>query len=103
MLDRARSIFLALGTVRGRCSGQRAESRVAGALATTVQEKVTSMTEENRTRTDTAQSKTMKSAAVTPSDHTERPDGLAFDIETGADMPGGRGGDAARRTRERPR
>jgi hypothetical protein len=65
-----------------------AGSRVAGSLATTVQEKVTPMTEQNRTRTDTAQSKTMKSAAVTPSDHTERPDGLAFDIETGADLPG---------------
>jgi hypothetical protein len=46
------------------------------------------MNEQNRTRTGTNQGKTMKSAAVTPSEHTERPDGLAFDTETGADLPG---------------
>lgn len=46
------------------------------------------MTEQNRTRTGTPQGKTMKSAAVAPSEHTERPEGLAFDIETGADLPG---------------
>ena len=30
----------------------------------------------------------MKAAAVTPSDETKRPEGLAFDVEKGADLPG---------------
>jgi hypothetical protein len=46
------------------------------------------MTEQNRTRVGPTQSKTMRSPAVAPSEHTQRPDGLAFDIETGADLPG---------------
>ena len=63
-------------------------SGVAGRWPRQSREKVTSMTEQNRTRTGTNQGKTMKSAAVTPSEHTERPEGLAFDIETGAYLPG---------------
>lgn len=46
------------------------------------------MTEQDRTGTDAAQGRTMKSVAVTPSEHTERRDGLAFDTEQGADLPG---------------
>jgi len=30
----------------------------------------------------------MKAAPVTPSEETERPEGLAFDVEKGADLPG---------------
>lgn len=30
----------------------------------------------------------MKAVAVTPSGETERPEGLAFDVEKGADLPG---------------
>ena len=30
----------------------------------------------------------MKAAAVPPSDVTEKPEGLAFDVEKGADLPG---------------
>ena len=45
------------------------------------------MAERNRASADSTQN-TMKSAAVTPSEDTERPDGLAFDVEKGADLPG---------------
>jgi hypothetical protein len=30
----------------------------------------------------------MKAAPVTPSEETEKPEGLAFDVEKGADLPG---------------
>jgi hypothetical protein len=46
------------------------------------------MAEQGRADADTTQNRTMKSAAVTPSEDTERPDGLAFDVEKGADLPG---------------
>jgi hypothetical protein len=46
------------------------------------------MTKENRAGTGTTAGRTMKSAAAAPSENTERPDGLAFDVEPGADLPG---------------
>jgi hypothetical protein len=36
----------------------------------------------------TTQNRTIRSVAVTPSEDTERPDGLAFDVEKGADLSG---------------
>jgi hypothetical protein len=42
------------------------------------------MAERDRASAD----RTMKSAAVTPSEDTERPEGLAFDVEKGAELPG---------------
>jgi hypothetical protein len=58
------------------------------------------MTEQDRTGTDAAQRRTMKSVAVTPSEHTERPDGLAFDTEKGADLSGVPVGDQAPSNRD---
>jgi hypothetical protein len=46
------------------------------------------MAKRDRASADTTQNRTMKGAAVTPSEDTERPDGLAFDVEKGADLPG---------------
>lgn len=46
------------------------------------------MAEPDQASPDTNQNRTMRSAAVTPSEGTERPDGLAFDVEKGADLPG---------------
>lgn len=46
------------------------------------------MAEPDRTSPDTTQNRTMRSAAVTPSEATERPDGLAFDVEKDTDLPG---------------
>jgi hypothetical protein len=46
------------------------------------------MTDQERTGTSTTEGRTMKSAAVTPSEDTDRPDGLAFDVEKGAELPG---------------
>src|ERR1017187_8261917 len=51
------------------------------------------MAERDRASADTTQNRTMRSAAVTPSEDTERPDGLAFDVEKGADLAGVRVGD----------
>ena len=55
------------------------------------------MAEQGRADADTTQNRTMKSAAVTPSEDTERPDGLAFDVEKGADLPGVPVGDQSAR------
>ena len=46
------------------------------------------MAEHDRARADTTQNRTMRSVPVTPSENTERPDGLAFDVEKGADLSG---------------
>jgi hypothetical protein len=46
------------------------------------------MADRDRASGDTSRNRTMKSAAVAPSVDTERPDGLAFDVEKGADLPG---------------
>jgi hypothetical protein len=46
------------------------------------------MAERDRASAATTQNRTMKSPAVTPSEDTERPDGLAFDVEKGAGLPG---------------
>jgi hypothetical protein len=46
------------------------------------------MAEQGRASADTTQNRTMRSVAVTPSEDTERPDGLAFDVEKGADLAG---------------
>jgi hypothetical protein len=46
------------------------------------------MTDEDRASTEPTQDRTIKVAAATPSGETERPEGLAFDVEKGADLPG---------------
>jgi hypothetical protein len=46
------------------------------------------MADEDRASTEPTQDRTMKAVAVTPSDETERPEGLAFDVEKAADLPG---------------
>ena len=45
------------------------------------------MVDQNRTGTE-AHGKVLKAVPVTPSEETERPEGLAFDVEKGADLPG---------------
>jgi hypothetical protein len=46
------------------------------------------MAERDRASAATPQNRTMRSVPVTPSEDTERPDGLAFDVEKGADLSG---------------
>jgi hypothetical protein len=46
------------------------------------------MVDQNRTGTEPAHGKVLKAVPVTPSEETERPEGLAFDVEKGADLPG---------------
>lgn len=46
------------------------------------------MAERDRASADTPANRTMRSVPVTPSEGTERPDGLAFDVEKGADLSG---------------
>jgi hypothetical protein len=46
------------------------------------------MVNQNRTGTEPAHGKVLKAVPVTPSEETERPEGLAFDVEKGADLPG---------------
>jgi len=46
------------------------------------------MAEQDPAGANTTQNRTMRSVAVTPSEDTERPDGLAFDVEKGADLAG---------------
>jgi hypothetical protein len=46
------------------------------------------MVDQNRTSTEPAHGKILKAVPVTPSEETERPQGLAFDVEKGADLPG---------------
>jgi hypothetical protein len=46
------------------------------------------MADEDPASTEPTQDRTMKAVAVTPSGKTERPEGLAFDVEKGADLPG---------------
>ena len=46
------------------------------------------MGDENRASTEPTQDRTMKAVAVPPSGETEKPEGLAFDVEKGASLPG---------------
>lgn len=46
------------------------------------------MVNQNRTGTEPAHGKVLKAVPVTPSEETERPEGLAFDVKKGADLPG---------------
>ena len=46
------------------------------------------MVDQDRTGTEPAHGKVLKAVPVTPTDETERPEGLAFDVEKGADLPG---------------
>ena len=46
------------------------------------------MVDQDRTGTEPDHSKVLKAVPVTPSEETERPEGLAFDVEKGADLPG---------------
>jgi hypothetical protein len=46
------------------------------------------MADRDRASADTSQDRTMRSVPVTPSEDTERPGGLAFDVEKGADLSG---------------
>jgi hypothetical protein len=55
------------------------------------------MAERNRADAGRTQDKTMKSAAVTSSENTRRPDGLAFDVDNGTELPGVPAGDQTAR------
>ena len=46
------------------------------------------MVDQDRTGTEPAHTKVLKAVPVTPSEGTERAEGLAFDVEKGADLPG---------------
>jgi hypothetical protein len=46
------------------------------------------MADQNRAGTGPAHGKVLKAVPVTPSEETERPHGLAFDVEKGAGLPG---------------
>jgi hypothetical protein len=46
------------------------------------------MVDQDRTGTEPAHGKVLKAVPVTPSEGTERPEGLAFDVEKGAELPG---------------
>ena len=46
------------------------------------------MVDQNRTSTEPAHGKVLKAVPVTPSVETERPEGLAFDVEKGTGLPG---------------
>lgn len=46
------------------------------------------MADKGENNTGQAQERTMKAAPVTPSGDTVRPEGLAFDVEKGAELPG---------------
>lgn len=46
------------------------------------------MVDQNRTGTGPAPGKALKAVPVTPSKETERPEGLAFDVQKGGDLPG---------------
>ena len=46
------------------------------------------MVDQNRTGTEPAHGKVLKAVPVTPSVETERPEGLAFDVEKGTGLPG---------------
>jgi hypothetical protein len=46
------------------------------------------MVDQNRTGTEPAHGKVLKAVPVTPTEETERPEGLAFDVAKGADLPG---------------
>jgi hypothetical protein len=51
------------------------------------------MAEQDQASTESAPEKVLDPVPVTPSRETERPAGLAFDVEKGADLPGVPAGD----------
>jgi hypothetical protein len=53
-----------------------------------VYERLETMAAEDRTSSEMDQNRTMRAVPVTPSEQTERPDGLAFDVKEGAELPG---------------
>ena len=46
------------------------------------------MVDQDRTGTGPAHGKVLKAVPVTPSEETQRPEGLAFDVAKGAGLPG---------------
>jgi hypothetical protein len=46
------------------------------------------MGDEDRASTEPTQARTMRAVVVPPSGETEKPEGLAFDVEKGAGLPG---------------
>jgi hypothetical protein len=60
------------------------------------------MGDEDRASTEPTQDRTMKAVAVPPSGETEKPKGLAFDVEKGADLPGVPVGDQTPKNPESP-
>jgi hypothetical protein len=78
---------LAMTTVSAQPQRASQAGRGVGELPGTQGKGLTLMAKQNRTGTGAAQGRTMKSAAA-PSENTERPDGLAFDVEPGTDLPG---------------
>ena len=53
------------------------------------------MVNQDRTGTEPAHGKVFRAVPVTPSEETERAEGLAFDVEKGAELPGVPIGDQA--------
>jgi hypothetical protein len=51
------------------------------------------MADQDQASTEPAPGKVLNPVPVTPSRETERPPGLAFDVEQGADLPGVPAGD----------
>ena len=51
------------------------------------------MADQDHASTESASGKVLNPIPVTPSRETERPAGLAFDVEQGADLPGVPAGD----------
>jgi hypothetical protein len=58
------------------------------------------MPDQDQASTGPAPDKVRNPLPVTPSRETERPAGLAFDVEQGADLPGVPAGDQTPRTQE---
>lgn len=46
------------------------------------------MVDQNRTSPEPLTGKVLKAVPVSPSEETETPEGLAFDVEKGAELPG---------------
>jgi hypothetical protein len=58
------------------------------------------MVDQDQTGAEPAHGKVLKAVSVTPSEETERPEGLAFDVEKGAGLPGVPVGDQTPRNPE---
>jgi hypothetical protein len=66
----------------------RLNSSSTGSAVAYIQKGLKLMVGQDWTGTERADSKVLKAVLVTPSKETERAEGLAFDVEKGADLPG---------------